>query len=250
MRVAAITMTIASLVVAVAPRAEAVPQIEIPLHLATITPGGTMSLQSSGWAGKAGTCSNKVKFKIKDSNGTSFTIGNFSARFSLFEDAGPYWVYRRSVDVPSGIAPGRATLVGYQSWEVGFAGLGCVRLFEHDAKRPITIAGAVGNDPPVIEDLSVPEVPQGVGTPITWTASEPCSMEIALFAEVRRGELAEIGSIASDIAGVAGPNQYLWDGSIDGSYLPPGTHRLRARCTDASGGGSAPRFTDVTVRYP
>jgi hypothetical protein len=141
-------------------------------------------------------------------------------------------------------------LIGYQSWEVGFAGLGCIRLFEHDAKRSITISGSVGNDPPVIDDLSAPTLRQGIGTAITWTASEPCSMDIGLYAEVRSGELAEIGTVISDIAGVAGANQYLWDASVDGSYLPPGTHRLRAQCTDPSGSSSAPRFTNVKVAYP
>lgn len=238
------------LVVGIASRAHAVPQIEIPLHGATITPGGTMGIASSGWGGKVAGCPNKVKFTIKDSKGKKFTIGRFSARFSLFENAAPYWVYRRSVDVPAGIAPGPAKLIAYQSWEVGIAGVACFRVFEHDAKRPITIAGAVGNDPPVITGFAAPSVPQGVATAITWTASEACSMDINLYAEVRRGERAEIGAIATDIAGVQGPNQFLWDGSVNGSYMPPGTHRLSAQCTDPSESRSAPDFTNVTVVYP
>ena len=216
----------------------------------TVTPGGTFQLDSGRWYPDTGGCSSKVKVTIRDAAGKTWSIGRYEPRFSLFENHFPYEIYDRSVRVPEGMKAGSARVKAEQTWGFRFPIIKiCIDLFKVSATRNITVQGAVGNDPPVISDLSgnSPRV-QRTSQPITWTASEPCTMTLRLLQDVGGVEV-DLGPIVENYPSVAGANTYAWDTTLGGAVLTTGDYRILSRCVDASNAASAPTFTTFHMRF-
>lgn len=234
-------------VLSMAPSASAAPVISSPGSGSTVTPGGDLYLESGRWYPSSG-CAGRVKVTIKDSGDRTWNLGRFTPQFSLFEKQFPYFIYDRSVPVPAGMRPGPARMRAEQVWGVKFPVINiCIDLFKVSASRSIVVEGAVGNDPPVITDLSAPgKRTQRTPQPVTWTASEPCAMTLSLHQSVG-GVDVELGNIVEGHPGVAGANSYVWDSTFAGADLTSGTYELEARCTDPENSMSAPRFTSFLM---
>lgn len=242
-------IAVAALLIGVAGSASAAPVITSPSAGSRITPGGTLYLESGRWYPRAG-CGGKVTLTVRDSGGKTWTLGRLTPRFSLFENQFPYFIYDRSLSVPAGMKPGPARFKAKQTWGIKFPVIDlCIDLFTVSAARTVTVEGAVGNDPPVISNLSAGTTrTQSTVQPITWTASEPCAMTLTLFQSVGGVEV-EVGRIVEGRPGVAGANSYAWDSRIAGADLTTGAFDVEARCTDSQASTSAPRFTTFRMRF-
>lgn len=244
----AVAVTVAALLIGVAGPASAAPVITKPAGGAHITPGGTLYLESGRWYPRAG-CGGKVKVTVR-AGGKTWTLGRFTPRFSLYENQFPYFIRDRSVSVPAGMKPGTARMNAKQTWGIKFPVINlCIDLFTVSATRNVTVVGAVGNDPPVISDLSAGTLrTQSTVQPITWTASEPCAMTLTVFQSVGGVDVG-VGKIVEGHPGVAGANSYAWDSRIAGADLTTGSFDVEARCTDSQASISAPRSTTFRMRF-
>jgi hypothetical protein len=232
----------------VGPAATAAPVIHSPRG--TITPGGTIRIDSGRWYPDTGGCASKVKVTVTDSAGEVWNVGNYNPRFSLFEGHFPYEIYDRSKRVPEGLAPGTARMRARQVWGFKFPVINiCIDLFSVSATRTLTIQGALGNAPPVISDLSAGTTRhQRTPQPITWTATEACAMSLTLIQSVGGVEV-ELGTLVDNHPGVVGANSYGWDSTFRGADLTTGTYRLKSRCVDTDASASAPDFTSFRMGF-
>ena len=239
----------AALILTTAPAAAA-PVIVSPSAGSTLTPGGKFQLDSGRWYPDIGGCASKVKLTLTDSAGKDWSLGKYEPRFSAFENHFPYDIYKRSVRVPEGVRSGQARLKAKQVWGFKFPVIKiCIDLFSVSARRTVTIAGATGNDPPVISGLDAGDTRrQRESQPVTWSSSEPCTMALTLYQEVGDAEI-ELGDIVTGYASTAGPNSFDWDSRLQGVDLTTGEYRLKARCVDPESSASAPKFVGFHMGF-
>ena len=241
--------SIAGLILMTVPVA-ADPVIVSPAGGSTLTPGGKFQLDSGRWYPDVGGCASKVKLTLTDSAGKDWGLGSYEPRFSVFEKHFPYEIYKRSVRVPEGVKSGQAQLKAKQVWGFKFPVIKiCIDLFSVSARRTLMIAGATGNDPPVISDLDAGDTRrQRESQPVTWSSSEPCTMALTLYQEVGDAEI-ELGDIATGYPSTNGANSFDWDSRLGSADLTTGGYRLKARCVDPDGSASAPRFVEFHMGF-
>lgn len=230
------------------------PRLKVSDFGVGLAPGDEVTVIGSHWFGFVSpNCDGKVRLELIDAEGTHHSLGRIGGWNRLeivyFEDEGPGDMAGR-VRIPNGVAPGPARIRGVQRLRLRIPPLACsqIQLARKSATATVTILGAIGNTPPRITDLTAPPIRQGIGVAITWSQSEAGTTTVGLEYEFVAGRWVDLGTIAS-LPTTAGANALMFDGSLEGHYLPPGAYRVTLEQAGDAGELSAPGRATFSIGY-
>jgi hypothetical protein len=200
----------------------------------TVEPGEYVAMDGWSWFPEIMGCELPVKLKIKDSGGTTHSMGSIAHRNDDFvtEVSG----FRT---IPINTRAGNATIVGTQDIRLKVFGFGCLKVGSKDARlRNVKVLGELGNDPPRLTDVVAENASHGGGAAIRWNQSEAAGVTVELSYLFTPKHAISVGTLLQGDR-TAGANALPFDGTFQGQPLPLGRYRVRIQAKDASGATSA-----------
>jgi hypothetical protein len=196
----------------------------------TVAPGDLVGIRGWSWFPEISSCELPVRLRIKDSGGSTRSMGSIQHRNDDFptEVSG----FRT---IPISTRSGKATIIARQELKLRVFGLGCFAVGSRQVSlRNVTILGEAGNDPPRLTGAAADPAWHGGTAAIHWNQSETATATVQLSFLFNSKHAIDVGTLFSGER-PAGANALPFDGTFEGAPLPLGRYRVRIQAEDASG---------------